>query len=243
MEIKQAKRIVIKIGTNTLTNNGEFNHYLIEALAKEIADFQNQGKEFIIVSSGAVGIGKTIFKSENKCLLATIGQSKMMHCYEHCFEKVNLTISQLLLTKNHFLEEQDHIKKLLNNAIESKIITIINENDIVSKELNTFGDNDLLSAKICNLINADLQILLTNVNGIYKNKNKKVLKYSKNIEKLNSLIYKEKSTLGTGGMQSKILSAQIASTSKTKTIIANGNQTNLLNKIFQAKTGTILNLK
>ncbi len=226
-----------------MTNNGEFNHYLIEELAKEIAYFQKQGKEFVIVSSGAVGIGKNVLKSENKCLLATIGQSKMMHQYEHCFEKVNLNVSQLLLTKNHFLEEQEHIKDLLNNSIESKIITIINENDGIAKLHNTFGDNDLLSARICNLINADLQILLTNVDGIYKNKNKEVLKYSQSFEELNNLIYDEKSTLGTGGMQSKIRSAQIASNSRTKTIIANGNQNNLLNNIFQGKNGTILNLK
>jgi glutamate 5-kinase len=226
-----------------LTNNGEFNHYLIEELAKEIRYYQESGKEFIIISSGAVGIGKTIFKSENRCLLATLGQSKMMHYYEHCFEKVNLNVSQLLLTKNHFLEEQAHIKELLNNAMESKIITIINENDIVSKIQDTFGDNDMLSANICNLIDADLQILLTNVDGIYTNKNKQVLKYSQNFEELNNFVYEEKSTLGTGGMKSKILSAQIASTSRTKTIIANGNRTNLLTNLFNGKIGTIVNIK
>jgi glutamate 5-kinase len=223
-----------------LTNNGKFNHALVEQLAAEIATYQDQGKEFLIISSGAVGIGKTIFDSENRCLLATIGQSKMMNCYSNCFEKANLQTSQLLLTKNHFFEETDHIKEIINLALESRIITIINENDGVSKTHDTFGDNDLLSARICNLVNADLQILLTNVNGIYKNKDKKVIRYSSNIKDLKKLIFDEKSTPGTGGMGSKLESATIASATNTKTVIANGNQANVLTKIINSETGTIL---
>ncbi len=222
-EIKRAKRIVIKIGTNALTKNGEFNHDRIDALAKEIVEMQKEGKEFVIISSGAVGIGKTIRKG-NKHLHATLGQVKMMNSYTKCFNKHDLLTSQLLLTKNEFSskEQLKHVKELLEYSLDLGIIMIINENDSLSHEKNTFGDNDLLSGEITKLINADLQILLTSVDGIYKNKNKDLLDYTTNLKNASKFITDEKSALGTGGMRSKLESAKIAN---KKTIVAHSKNT------------------
>ncbi len=202
---------MLKIGTNSLTNNGQFNFERIEELAKEITELQSIGKNIIIISSGAIGIGKTITNNNNKFLQAMIGQHKMMNYYEKCFEKQKLLISQLLITKNDFCSEKQkkHLKEIICLGIKEKMVTIINENDSLSNIENSFGNNDFLASQIANLINADLLIFYSNVNGIYKNGEKKeIIQYAHNEKKLKKFILNEKSTLGSGGMEAKINAAK-----------------------------------
>lgn len=249
--LKKAKRIVIKIGTNTITNNGEFNKEFAENLLNEIIYLTKMGKEIILVSSGAIGIGnkhlgwtKDTDKTK-KQYSASIGQSLLIQKYNELLSG-KMFVSQILLTRADLkcLERKNYVKQIIEFSIKNNTLTIINENDSLSTEELTFGDNDVLSAHITNLVGADLLILLTNVDGLYSNINEgKKVSFVTKIEDVQQLVCSVLSSNGTGGMNSKLKAAEIASFCGAKTIIANGQEINRLQKILSGENiGTLFEL-
>ncbi len=256
--LKNYRRIVIKIGTNTIIDStGAFNKFLASNLAEDIVSLKASGREFIIVSSGAIGLGNRRMgwqKTENddldlvkKQCAASVGQAILMRSYQECFETSGLTVSQLLLTYAD-LEDQKRastVKTLMEKIIESGIIAVINENDSVSAEEITFGDNDILSARISCLIGAGLLVILSNIDGFCKNMEsmETISHISAITPEITECISKDRSIDGTGGMSSKIIAAEIASACGTETIIAKGAEKNIIKRILDGENiGTLITL-
>lgn len=254
-QLTNAGLIVIKLGTNTvLDNKGNFNNKIIRGLAKQIKGFMNNGKKFIIISSGAIGIGNNCLGWERngdltltRCA-ASVGQNLLMGSYYKCFRKQGLVVSQLLLVKNDLRESaiKSSLKKQLEKLLSAGVVPIINENDALSAEDLSFGDNDILSAEIACLVNADLLVILSNIDGLYEDfKTKKVVDFVDAIDLgvKNSLSDKT-SRLGKGGIHSKIKAVEIASSSSIKTVIANGSEKKVIKKILEGENiGTLFCLR
>ena len=179
--VKEAKRIVVKVGTSTLTyDNGRINLTRIEKLTRILSDVMNSGKEVILVTSGAIGVGVSKLKLKEKPktvrekqAVAAVGQCELMHIYSKFFGEYSHTVGQVLLTRD--VVEDDHIRKNVCNTfetlIENSIIPIVNENDTVSideiENIVKFGDNDNLSTIVSKLVKADLLIILSDIDGFY----------------------------------------------------------------------------
>ena len=176
----KAKRIVVKVGTSTLTyDSGRLNIRRIDHLCKVLSDLQNSGREVILVSSGAigVGVGKLGLKqrpkeTRKKQAVAAVGQCELMFVYDKLFGEYNRTVAQILLTRD--VVEHDHSKQNVVNTFEALmemgIIPVVNENDTVAiDELDgqNFGDNDTLSAIVADIVEADLLVILTDIDGLY----------------------------------------------------------------------------
>jgi len=253
-QLKKANRIVIKLGTNAIIDdNGKFNYCFINGLIKQISYLKNEGKQIIIISSGAIGLGnnnlgwqKTDDLVLNQCS-ASVGQNLLMNSYAKCFSQYGITISQLLLTHEDINDSKrnTNIKSLIEKLMNLGIIAIINENDSVSTEEITFGDNDLLSACVSNLLDADLLILLSDVNGLYRNvKNEEIVDFVENIDsKIKKYVCRNKSKLGKGGMHSKLIAAQLVSASNTFTVIASSGEKEVIKRIIRGDNiGTLFYL-
>lgn len=252
--VKQAKRIIVKIGTSSLSHeNGRLDLEKMERMARVLTDLNNSGKEVILVSSGAMGAGlQRIGRSKRpeelplKQATAAIGQAILMKLYKKFFDEYNQVIAQILLTKDVM---EDPIKKAnARNTFETLIglgvIPIINENDCISTaqlEGYRFGDNDTLSAMVAELIKGDLLVLLTDIDGLYTS-NPKENKEAKLIYEVNCITEEMKknaggagSAMGTGGMITKLLAAEIAKACGTQTIIASGENIALLREIVKGE--------
>ena len=259
-EIKDANRIVVKVGTSTLTYaNGQINLGRIEKLTRVLADIVNSGKEVTLVSSGAVGvgIGKLKLKEKptnirEKQALAAIGQCELMHIYSKFFGEYSHTVGQVLLTRD--VIEDEHIKQNVCSTFElllqKGIIPIVNENDTVSidelENIAKFGDNDNLSAIVAELVSADLLIILSDIDGFYdsdprKNPNSKLIKTVEEITpELEACAGGAGSNLGTGGMATKLTAAKRAISVNCNMILANGENPSLLIDIVEGKeVGTL----
>ena len=255
----KAKRIVIKVGTSTLTyENGKLNLKRVESLCRVICDLNNSGKEVVLVSSGAigVGVGKLGMKSRPnetklKQALAAVGQCELMFMYDKFFGEYNQNIAQILLTK-YVLDHKstkNNVINTFNTIIDMGIIPIVNENDTVSvDELDGihFGDNDTLSAIVAKLVSADLLIILTDVDGLYdedprKNPNANKISEVKEInEEIKRIAEGTGSNRGTGGMQTKISAAEIAIDAGIDCCIMSGDSPDDLYKLFEEdRPGTI----
>ena len=236
------KRILLKIGSNTLTK--ETNHISrgkIEDIGRQI-DKLKDDYEFIIVSSGAIAAAKQFVKLEHngeeinvKQALASIGQPHLMRIFQENFRELGLFTSQCLLSYSDFEKSvtQENIKNTINVLVANNFIPIINENDTVSTDEIQFGDNDKLAALTAALLKVDLLIIATNTNGIYRKKSIKkgspeTIASVSNIEELSKEISLEKSSHGTGGMQSKIEAATIAQNASIETWIVNGLKDNFI---------------
>lgn len=249
-----AKRIVIKVGTSTLTyENGKINYRRVDRLCKVIADLENSGKEIIFVSSGAVavGVGKLGMKKRptdirKKQAAASVGQCELMFMYDKFFGEYNTTVSQVLLTRP--VMEDPHKKKNVINTfftlIEMGIIPIVNENDTVAideLEGNNFGDNDMLSALVAKVTQADLLVILTDIDGLYdcnpkKNPQAKLISYVPFIDdKLKEAAGDSVSNRGTGGMITKLAAAEIAVNAGIPTVVMNGSNPKKLYDLFDGK--------
>ncbi len=251
-QLRKTKRIVIKLGTSTLIDDhGEFNQPLLKELARCIRYLNLQNKEIIIVSSGAIGLGYRHLRLPrsgntllNQCS-ASVGQFLLMNAYATCFNRYNLTASQILLTHNNLNHQNERsvTKSLIEKLIELNIVPIINENDPISTEEITFGDNDILAGCISKLLHADLLIILSNVDGLYENcDTKEIVRYVSTLDsKVNGFVSDKKSILGKGGMMSKLIAANIAS--NTLTVIANGRTKKVVKKILDGEEiGTLIKL-
>ncbi len=250
-ELKNVKRIVVKIGTNLIAKNNEINIKYLKLLASQISKLKKQKNlDCVIVSSGAIGLGiktlnlKTIPKTlPEKQAAAAIGQSRLMHIYNNIFGKKDIITAQVLLTQDDFQDRLRYInaKNTMTTLLAEDVVPIVNENDTISVDEIKFGDNDTLAAHVTNLVGADLLILLTNVDGLMDFAENKVISEVSNIDKnVESLIDKSKTELGTGGMVTKLNAGKIVNKSGEWMIIANGNTSNVLLKIMdQESLGTI----
>ena len=255
----QAKKIVIKIGTNTLTHeNGLLNLNVMQNLVSQIAKIKNT-KDIVIVTSGAIGAGmKELNLKEKpkdvvmKQVCAAVGQNILMANYHFLFSKHDIKIAQILLTYSDLANNitYKNLKNSLNKLFILGVIPIINENDPISiNEIGpSFGDNDNLSALIASKIKADLLIILTNVEGLYnkdpKQKNAVLVREIKDVDKKIEAMAAGSSHLGIGGMKTKVRAAKKATQSGITTIIANGRSENALLKIINGEeVGTIFYAK
>ena len=267
MKKLRSRRIVVKVGTSTLTyENGKVNIRRMEALCKVLSDLHNSGKEVILVSSGAIGIGtgklllqKRPEETRYKQALAAVGQCEMMFLYDKFFGEYNNNVAQVLLTKN--IVTNDHSRQNVINTfqtlLEMGIIPIVNENDTVAiDELvgTNFGDNDNLSAIVADLVGAQLLIILTDIDGLYDKDPRKFsdAKKIKTVTHINDEIRRvaggSGSNRGTGGMATKLIAADAAAAVGINTVVMSGkdpaNIYKLLNgeevgTLFTAKDGTM----
>lgn len=236
------KRILLKVGTNTLTKEtSQISRGKIEDIGRQIAVLKDD-YEFIIVSSGAIAAAKQFVKLEHngqeinvKQALAAIGQPHLMRIYQENFRELGLFTSQCLLSYSDFEnpKSKSNIKNTIDVLVANNFIPIINENDTVSTDEIKFGDNDKLAALAAALLQADLLIIATNTDGIYtkesiSQKNPKTIESVTVIDDLAKEISSEKSSHGTGGMQSKIDAATIAKEAKIETWIVNGIKENFI---------------
>ncbi len=253
--IKNCKRIVIKIGTSTLTYpNGSLNLRRIEVLVQTIADFKNAGHEVVVVSSGAVGAGyaklalseypKTL---EEKQACAAVGQSQLMKIYENFFANYSHTVAQILMTKD--VVDDEHrlslVKNTFNTLLSMNCIPIVNENDSVSCDGIRFGGNDTLSAYVAIACDADIIINLSDIDGLYsadprKDPDAKLIgRVDKITDEIIAYAGGAGSERGTGGMLTKINAAKIATENGIPMIILNGENPRILYDILDGKhTGT-----
>ena len=249
-------RIVIKIGTNLLADRTKgINSERIDAIAKSVSFLQSRGKQVAIVTSGAIGAGMLLLGMKErprgipeKQAAAAIGQPVLMEAYETAFRKHGCAIAQILLTKDDFVNRPryNNTKNTFSALFEKGVIPIVNENDTVAIEEIKFGDNDNLSALVANLIQADLLIILSDVDGLFsddpsKNPNAELIpivdKFTPYIEKLAK---KHRSDLSTGGMITKIQAAKQCVSAGIAVIIANGTTPNVLDEVFtRSFSGTL----
>ena len=218
--------IVIKIGSSSLTSGeGGLNRQKITFFAKELAALQQAGNKVILVTSGAVAAGfATIgYKSKPKALherqaAAAVGQAHLMQAYNEAFQKDGISIAQILLTRADFSNRQriQNALKTLEELLAHQIIPIINENDTVAVEELKFGDNDMLSALVANVMKAQQLVIITDMDGLYTEdpRNNPNAKRIERVERFNDELYQmaggSGSSVGTGGMRSKLEAARIA---------------------------------
>ena len=234
---KLKEKIIIKIGTTTLSAKDGINTEIIKKLSSVIAKLRKSGHKVVLVTSGAVALGfkelkltkrpKTILEKQ---MAASIGQVKLMETYERFFSEYKITIAQILLTRDGFEQKEvyTNARETLNSLLSRGIVPIINENDAVASEEIRFGDNDMLSALVSDLISADRLIILTDEEGLYdknpkENKNAKLIpvvkKITKQIEKMTS---GKGSEFSMGGMRSKLRAARLATSCGIRTHIIYG---------------------
>ena len=249
--IENAKRIVIKVGSSTLTYpTGMLNIRKIELLVKYICDLQNSGRQFILVSSGAVsagvgklGLGFTGLGIEDKQAAAAVGQCELMNMYSKYFSEYGHTVAQVLLTKDVIDNEvrRAHAKSTFSKLLDMKCIPIVNENDTISSEEIKFGGNDTLSAVVGWLTDADLVINMSDVDGLFdsdprKNSEAKLIEKVEDIDtSLLDSATMDGSGRGIGGMKAKLLAAQMCQSVGIMMVIVNGAKPSILYDIFDNK--------
>ncbi|ODN43516.1 glutamate 5-kinase [Piscirickettsia litoralis] len=240
--IKAAKRVIIKVGTSLLVKDNKLQTYFITHLAQQIVQLRAQGKECVVVTSGAVGLGaelnqkrKTLNRTEQQAL-AAIGQSRLMQAYDHIFAQNDLMTAQMLVTRDDIQNRHNYVSiaNTLKQLINWNITPIINENNAISIEATAIGDNDTLAALIASQAQADLLVLLTSVDGLIDYKNNQVIEVVTNIDKeASELVRQEKTSLGTGGMATKLQAARIVNESGIAMLIANGKQPHVMTDLLQ----------
>lgn len=260
--LKDKKRIVIKIGSSSLTHSetGRLNLRKIEILVREISDLRNQGKDVILVSSGAIATGvAALGMSEKpkelqvKQACAAVGQARLMMIYQKLFSEYNQRAAQILMTKNTMVNNlnRKNAQNTFNELLSLGVIPIVNENDSIStyeiQSLEKFGDNDTLSAVVAALVHADLLILLSDIDGLFtddphRNPNAEFIDLVENLDDklLNMGKNTSSSKVGTGGMATKLTAARIASAAGVDMVIANGADFHVIHKITEGrKYGTL----
>lgn len=250
-ELKEKKRIVVKIGSSSLTHpkTGELNLLKIEKLVRILCDLKGEGRDVVLVSSGAIAAGRQAFGSRKrpvtiseKQAYAAVGQARLMMVYQKLFSEYNHVAAQVLLTKNTMASETSryNAQNTFDELLNLGAIPVVNENDTVSTHEIRFGDNDRLSAIVAALIGADLLILLSDIDGLYSddphtNPEAEFISLVKEITP--SLLDMGKNTagsdVGTGGMAAKLAAARIATDSGSDMVIANGKDLEVIHEIMQ----------
>lgn len=252
-KLKEKQRIVIKIGSSSLTHRetGGMNLSKVEQLVRVLANLRNMGKDVVLVSSGAVSVGrngiglpagKLTLPQKQAC--ASIGQARLMMIYQKLFSEYNQNVSQILMTKFTMIDEvsRPNAVNTFEELFHLGVIPIVNENDTIATYEIEFGDNDTLSAIVASLIHADILILLSDIDGLYTddpniNPNAKFISVVKNIDdKLMLMGKKSTSTdVGTGGMATKLAAAKIATFSGADMVIANSDHVSVIEEILNGE--------
>ena len=257
-KLKDKKRIVIKIGSSSLTHEktGELNLFKIEKLIRVICDLKGEGKDVVLVSSGAIAAGRQALGGQKrpqtisaKQAYAAVGQARLMMVYQRIFSEYNHIAAQVLLTKDTMTNENSRMnaQNTFEELLQLGAVPVVNENDTVSTHEIQFGDNDRLSAIVAALIGADLLILLSDIDGLFtddprKNPEAKMIPFVPEITKELLSMGKETSGsgVGTGGMAAKLAAAQIATDSGSDMVIANADQVDVIYQIMAGKdVGTL----
>jgi len=253
--LKEARRIVVKAGSKVvIQRNGRPDSRRISKLVEEMSSFRNAGGEVAFVSSGAIGAGLHALGMKQRPksmpdlqMAAAVGQTRLMSLYDRLFAEHHCHIGQVLLTHDALKDRKRHLnaRNALMNLIQHRIVPIINENDTVSTEEIKFGDNDVLAALVSILIDADALILLSTIDGLREpaknGKTRRVSSIDEVDDGIFALVSDKKDNISTGGMTSKLQSAQIAAHNGIPVVIANGRKTGVLTRIFQGlDEGTLL---
>ena len=260
LEFIKAKRIVVKLGTNVLRNDeGYVSLPRVYSFIEDIANLVKSGKEVIVITSGAVGLGKKRLGLEDtqgtalKQACAAIGQGKLMSIYENGFDTYGLTAAQILLTEDDFsvIERYLSLRTTLNKLLELGAIPVINQNDTVStldvalryvkEDMQVcFSDNDKLSALVASELDADLLIILSDINGLYNdnpktNPDAELIKSVKEVDDKILALASGVSDGGRGGMETKLKAARLVTRFGGKVLIANGKQPFIIKRIFEGE--------
>ena len=251
------QRIVVKVGSSTLTHpkTGAMNLTKMERLVRILADIRNSGKDVVLVSSGAIAVGRKAMnlterpkEQDMKQACAAIGQSRLMMVYQRLFAEYNKITAQVLITKDTMI--QDTMRRNARNTfmklLDMGTIPVVNENDTVATDEIEFGDNDTLSAIVAALIHADLLIILSDQDGFFtddprKNPDAKLVEEITFItDELEAMAGGAGTDVGTGGMAAKVSAARIANDAGADMIIANGNDMNNITRVLEGQNvGTL----
>ena len=254
-QLKEVKRVVVKVGTSTLTyENGNINLTRIEKLTRILSDMINSGNEVVLVTSGAIGVGVSKLKLKEKPktirekqAVAAVGQCELMHIYSKFFGEYSHVVAQVLLTRDVLENERmkNNVCNTFDTLLEKGIIPIVNENDAISideiQNILNFGDNDNLSAIVSTLVNADTLIILSDIDGFYDsdprtNEDSKMLKEVYEITpEIEECAGGAGSNRGTGGMVTKLSAAKVATSNGIDMILANGENPEILIDILNGE--------
>lgn len=247
--MKENKRIVFKVGTSTLTHaeTGGLDFVKMEKFVRILADLHNQGKEIIVVSSGAIAVGRKVLGFQEKptdCPVkqacAAVGQIHLMTVYQKLFSEYNQRTAQILMTKVTIANDtsRHNAENTFRELLHMGVIPIVNENDTVATDEFDLGDNDYLSAIVSAIAKADLLVLLSDIDGLYtddpnKNPDARRIPYVETItDEMLTMAKGPTTDLGTGGMSSKVGAAGIANDAGTDMVIINGNDMDNINRLF-----------
>ncbi len=243
----QKKRLVIKIGSSLLVSEGELRQKWLKSFVKNVAQLIAKNIEVVIVSSGAVALGRGALAMQNKKLslqekqaAAAIGQIHLMGFYRDLFAKHNLNVAQILLTASDCNDRERYLNShnTLETLLKNRVVPIINENDTVAVDEIKIGDNDRLAARVAQMVAADLMILFSDIDGLY-DKNPRTEKDAELIKEVFAITKEIEamaggagSSVGTGGMVTKIMAAKMLANSNCETVITNGFAENSLQKLL-----------
>lgn len=252
--ILDKKRVVIKIGSSSLMHQetGHLDLIKLEVLVREVADLRNRGIEVVLVSSGAIAVGRGALgidkkpdRLSQKQACAAIGQARLMMIYQKLFAEYNQVAAQILMTKNTMVNDLNrrNARNTFHELLELGAIPIVNENDTISTYEIEFGDNDTLSSVVAALIDADLLILLSDIDGLYTDdpRTNPDARFIDVVEELDEKLMQmgkdtTGSSVGTGGMATKIQAAHIATSAGADMVIANGEDFHILHRIMDGRT-------
>ena len=259
--LKDKKRIVIKIGSSSLQHkeSGDLDYTKMEVLVRELCNLRNQGKDVILVTSGAIAVGRKAIgvtkleKEEGhlgvKQACAAVGQAKLMMIYQKIFAEYNQIAAQILMTKDTIVNDfnRENAKNTFSELLNLGVIPVVNENDTVATYEIVIGDNDTLSAIVSGLTKADLLILLTDIDGLYTddprtNPNAEFIEVVEKVTPEHMQMGKKStgSNVGTGGMNTKMIAAHIATNSGADMIIANSSDIRIIHRIMDGRNiGTL----
>lgn len=255
--MKDKKRIVVKVGSSTLTHSetGDMNLEKMERLVRVLTDWSNAGKEVVLVSSGAIAVGRKTMnittrpkEQDVKQACAAIGQSRLMMVYQRLFAEYNKIPAQVLITKDTMINDtmRHNARNTFSKLLEMGAIPIVNENDTVATDEIEFGDNDTLSAIVAALIQADLLIILSDQDGLFtddprKNPDARLVEEISYIsDELESMAKGAGTDIGTGGMATKVSAARITNDAGADMVITNGADMNNLRRVLEGeKNGTL----
>ncbi len=255
--IREKKRIVVKIGSSSLTHpeTGDMDYIRMEKLVRELSDIRNQGKEVVLVTSGAIAAGRKVLNCSSlngngeramavKQACSAVGQARLMMTYQKLFAEYNQVAAQVLMTKNTIVDDLNRYNahNTFSELLRLGAIPVVNENDTVATYEIEIGDNDTLSAVVATLVGADLLILLSDIDGLYTDdprKNPEARFIGQVDELTKELLDMGKaspgSSVGTGGMNTKLIAARIATKSGADMVIANSRDIGVLHRILDGE--------
>ena len=247
MLVKNSKRIVIKLGSSTVVDrNGKFKRSWVTSLIKDIK-MHRSGKNFVIVSSGAIALGQKYLKIKKKKIklemnqaIAAVGQIHLAGEFQKLFDKFKVKSGQILISPDDTEQRRRalNVRSTFDNLFKLKAIPIVNENDTTATTEIKYGDNDRLAARVAQIIGADTLIILSDVDGLHDKSKKIVKSVSKIDETIYSLMDSHKNTYGSGGISTKLDAAKICMNSGCHMFIANGNEHNPIKKMLKNKIFT-----